>query len=106
LHLAGFTIEIYYDARPYECHIISVVCVCVCACVCVFFCVGFSFEMIIYYMLRVCSFDTLGQTRNTSKVHMTVRDLRLFGLPSSMKIVLLIAYLATSILSLLDRASS
>ena len=29
MRLVGFTIEIYYDARPYE-HQISTVCVCVC----------------------------------------------------------------------------
>jgi len=34
MHLVGFTIEIYYDARPYERHI-STVCVHVCVCVCV-----------------------------------------------------------------------
>jgi hypothetical protein len=41
-------------------------------CVCVFF--VFSYDTMIYHLLRVCRFDKLGQTRTASKVRTTRKD--------------------------------
>jgi hypothetical protein len=40
----------------------------------VFFFFVFSYDTMIYHLLRICSFETLGQTRTASKVHTTRKD--------------------------------